>query len=267
MARAKESPLFFHRYELKYHIPIELVPEIERYIAAYCEKDYFSEQAPGGYYTVNNLYLDSPNLSLLHSRLNKEDRRFNLRARCYTENFSPPYFLEVKYKQNGKVKKYRADLDAGQWEEFSDNFNRYEYPFLSREKTDVGENFIKFESLAHSLLAETKVQTRYQRLAYFSVYDDYARVTFDKNLVFREQDELIFKKGDFSNYDHGLVFNPFTNVIMELKCTTQVPSWFLDLIRTFQLEKSSFSKYVGAVLDLYPSTNSNHDHERVANSF
>lgn len=36
----------------------------------------------------------------------------------------------------------------------------------------------------------------------------------------------------------------------ELKCTTQVPRWFMDLIVTFNLTRTSFSKYVTGVSEV-----------------
>lgn len=38
---------------------------------------------------------------------------------------------------------------------------------------------------------------------------------------------------------------------MELKCTTNVPKWFIDMITLFNLEKVSFSKYANGVEEVF----------------
>jgi SPX domain protein involved in polyphosphate accumulation len=257
----KSSPLFFHRYELKYHIPLELVNSVIEFISPYCEQDPFSKEAPEGYYTINNLYLDTYDYILLRRRLNKEDRRFNLRVRAYGDGTFAPYFLEVKYKQSGKVQKYRHPLKLDQWKKFQTKATQFDYPVFDPEENISSPNYNKFESIICSINAYPHIQTQYRRLAFFSKYDDYARITFDRDLVFRENNEYDFKMQDFKSYDHNMNFDPFKNVIMELKCTTQVPSWFIDLIKVFEFEKSSFSKYAGAMLDMLPNEQADHDKE------
>jgi len=263
----KSSPLFFHRYELKYHIPFYLVDEIRAYIETYCSMDPYSKEEKDNFYTINNLYLDTYDYILLRRRLNKEDRRFNLRIRAYGDGTFAPYFLEVKYKQGGKVQKYRHPLNLEQWNQFSTNAEDYFFPCLDQEIRDQHDNYIKFESIIQSILARPQIQTQYKRLAYFSNYDDYARITFDKELVYKENNEFAFKMGDFSYYDHNQNFDPFSNIILELKCTTSVPSWFLDLIKMFNLERSSFSKYAGAMLDLLPCEQSEYDKDVLPSLF
>jgi SPX domain protein involved in polyphosphate accumulation len=263
----KSSPLFFHRYELKYHIPYFLIYEIRKYIEVYCSMDPYSEEEPDNFYTINNLYLDTYDYILLRRRLNKEDRRFNLRIRAYGDGTFAPYFLEVKYKQNGKVQKYRHPLKLDQWKTFAENAEQYIFPALPEDFVKNNDNYNKFESIIHSIYARPQIQTQYKRLAYFSNYDDYARITFDKELVYKENNTYSFNMGDFSYYDHNMNFDPYSNIILELKCTTSVPSWFLDLIKVFNLERSSFSKYAGAMLDFLPGEQSEYDVDVMPNLF
>ena len=70
------SPLFFERYELKYHIPPSLIEPISEFIAPYCENDRYSQKyldnGEEGFYPISNLYLDTPNLKFL---MDKEEEK------------------------------------------------------------------------------------------------------------------------------------------------------------------------------------------------
>ena len=84
--------------------------------------------------------------------------------------------------------------------------------------------------------------------------DEYARVTMDIGLKYSlESDYNIFpNQEELCSYDNPNTFvseaqanEDNTSVILELKCVpTEVPLWMLDLIRQFQLNRTSFSKYI-----------------------
>ena len=67
--RQADMPAELQRYELKYTIPRWQVDEIEAFIAPYCFMDAYSARCEDGFYRVNSLYLDSPELILLRTRL------------------------------------------------------------------------------------------------------------------------------------------------------------------------------------------------------
>ena len=119
------SPLLFERYELKFHIPFNMVDEISRYVEIYCELDPYSDREPDKFYKVNNIYLDTPNFLFLERRLSGIDHRFNLRLRAYGDNPVFPYFCEAKHKTCGIVKKKRAKIYEDNWQEIflNRNFN------------------------------------------------------------------------------------------------------------------------------------------------
>lgn len=77
-------------------------------------------------------------------------------------------------------------------------------------------------------------------------------MTFDKDLRFdrRSAYDISPVEESLSHYDNPMNFDEDKNVILELKCTTQVPVWFMDLIRTFNLTRMSFSKYAIAAQDV-----------------
>lgn len=239
------SPLLFERYELKFLIPFELVDQISDFVEIYCELDPYSDREPDKFYKVNNIYLDSPNYLFLQRRLAGIDHRFNMRIRSYGDDPVFPYFCEVKHKTMGIVKKRRAKIYDENWDEiFSEKHIVNEGGVdIWEDNKDYRNHFLRL-AFVHN--AEPKVFTQYRRKAYASVVDDYARVTFDRDLRFerRESYDMSPIEENLSHYDNPLKFNEDTNIILELKCTTQVPKWFMDLISTFNLTRTSFSKYV-----------------------
>lgn len=244
------SPLQLERYELKYLITLDMVESISKYVENYCVLDYFSEISHDKYYEINNLYLDSPNYLFLQRRLAGVDDRFNMRIRSYGVKPQFPYFLEVKSKKQGFVNKIRAKVSTDNWVE------ELKSAYVPDEGIGLNhDNKYSFYRLFHSYNAEPKVFTQYRRKAYLSTFDDYARVTFDKDLRYMRRDEFNLQpeEDQMCNYDFSQSFGDEENcIVLELKCENKVPLWMLDLITHFGLERQSFSKYITGVNECIP---------------
>ncbi len=239
-----KTALFYERYELKYHIPFSLIDEIEKHIAPYCEMDHFSKKSESNFYTINNLYLDTPNFLFFKRKLHGEDDRFNMRIRTYGDEISKLYFLEVKNKSQGFVRKTRAqvkDLTI---------FDRLENDKPIKEKREFIQNDF-FHDFAHKVYAygaRPIVFTQYKRKAYFSTIDEYARITFDIDLKCIERRNYTFERSPgMKNYDHSQYYKDHTNVILELKCENKIPFWILDIVKKFNLTRTGFSKFCFSV--------------------
>lgn len=238
------------RFELKYTIPSYLVEPICSFCSPYCVLDKHSEITDDGFYSINNLYFDSPNFYLLKQSIGEADNRFNLRVRTYGKTGESNYHLEIKEKRKDIVKKYRSTINSSNW------WKIFYYAGMIPD-SEIGEysydNMRLFERLAISLSVEPKILTNYRRKALVSIVDDYARVTFDKELYFKEPDgyDMTPYDGAMHSYDTEDIFDPFTEIILELKCSSpQVPSWMLDLIKVFELKRRGFSKYRSGVLTM-----------------
>ncbi|MDA8793099.1 polyphosphate polymerase domain-containing protein [Bacteriovoracaceae bacterium] len=240
-----KTALFYERYELKYHIPLDLVEPICEFLTPYCEMDHFSKISPDDYYSINNIYLDTPNFLFLERRLAGVDERFNMRVRTYGDELTDDslYLLEVKNKSKGFVRKTRAKVKDMSW---FDHLDKGTYP-ETEESVIVNDFAYDFFAKAHAYRARPVAFTQYRRKALFSTIDDYARITFDKQLRYCERDTYDFSRKGLKYYDNANYFDPYTSVILELKCETKVPMWFLDIIRRFNLSRSSFSKFVFAI--------------------
>lgn len=217
--------------------------EIERYIDGICYQDPYSALSPDGFYRINNLYVDSPDFKFYNTRLQGIGNRFNMRIRAYGENPKAPYFFEVKHKDQGYIKKYRAKSKVSDIPGFMDQ---------RRSETDPSPNADLFLRLALTYNVEPKIFNFYYRKAYISKLDDYARITFDRNLGFQRETEYRLCPGESAtNYDNSFIFPLGCDIILELKAERRVPCWIIDLIKNFGLERGSFSKYSNSVKHVF----------------
>jgi hypothetical protein len=246
-------PPRLERYELKFTIPFSQIEPISQFTATYCSRDRYSAAAESGFYRVHNLYLDTPGFLFLRNRRHRAPNRFNMRVRSYGDEPALPYYLEVKQRIGGVIRKYRAPVRNPDWNRvFS------EPGFCAPEQSDSpsqAKNRELFERLSYTYQVEPKVLTQYVRKAWISDIDDYARVTFDIDLRFVERSAWnpVPEEGEDSmqHYDLPAVFDPGCSVILELKCLASfVPLWMVDLIRTFSLKRRSFSKYMFSMNEL-----------------
>jgi len=228
-----------------------MVDPICDFVSAYCSLDNYSSQTAHGFYRVNNLYLDSPNYLFLKKRMDGAENRFNMRIRSYGDKPSLPYFLEIKQKIGTIIRKYRALVS-------NKNFHKAftEPGFTLREPDDslaVGANKDRFERLIYSYRVSPKLLTQYLRKAWVSDVDDYARVTFDRDLRYMPESNynLMPREEEMVSYDPETLFDPGCSVVLELKCyTLNVPLWMIDLIKYFDLTRRSFSKYMSGALEV-----------------
>ncbi len=242
---SSKTPQVLERFELKYTIPWEMVGPVSRFIEPYCSLDEYSEFSPDRFYIVNSLYFDSPQFHFLKNKENGCLERFNMRIRSYGAEPGPPYFLEIKHKRRDIIKKYRGKTFETDIKSIVDVKHIFPDGKKHIDKNEKNLNF--FRRLHYVYGAEPKVLVQYRRKAYFSNYDEYARVTFDIGLRSMEATDSYLPhpvEHQMLHADYENVFDTGTNVILELKCYTAfVPLWMMDLIRTFNLKQRGFSKY------------------------
>ena len=250
------------RYESKFVIPESLVEDISEFVASYCSLDKHSVMADDHYYRVNNLYFDTPNYLFLHRRLSSVENRFNMRVRTYSDYTTTPCFFEIKQKKVNVIRKYRAYVDDPNWVAWLENLE-----FPENGNGNNGGNGNHDGNGSHGILcnrglflqlaminqAAPKVLTQYRRKAYVSDINDYARVTFDRELRYRPENGYDLIPGDnrMIPLDNCTLFDSGCDIIIELKCySTHVPLWMMDLIKVFDLRRRSFSKYVTGISEV-----------------
>ncbi len=237
----------FDRFEAKYIIPRTLVEPIKAFIRPYCEIDKHCK-ASGGRYFINTLQLDSPSLSLHRAKEREASHRFKLRVRTYGKSpDGAPVFLEIKRKYFDRVIKSRACIPFEEWkpgvlEKSADELNL--------KAVKERESFRDFVRIFGEINAKPQVYVRYCREAYVSLFDHYARVTFDSQLCYQPASDM-YNWGDggrFISMDSGLVRNRReSTLVLELKCTEQVPTWLITLVQEFELIRCGNCKYSAAI--------------------
>lgn len=239
------------RYELKYHVPFELLPELDSFLKPWCELDPASAKSHDGFYWITSLYLDNFRHTLLRMGQLKPDGRFNLRIRTYGEHpeNSSAWHFEIKEKSCDQVTKlrgvFKGPSPALMWEDSHTVFSQAKGEDLANLKT--------FFHRALSYNVQPFVLTQYRRKAWFGRMEDYARVTLDIGMRWREELGFDFSVDprDMRPSDLPERFDPGCNAVLELKCSRdQIPIWMIDLIRRFDLVRSGYSKFESAGMGL-----------------
>jgi SPX domain protein involved in polyphosphate accumulation len=237
------TPALLDRFESKYAIPIHLVDQIIQFIQPYCSHDKYSALSPDRYYIINSLYFDTPDFLFLRKRILKAERRFNMRIRCYGDNPTFPYFFEIKQRIGDIVRKTRARIDDPEYARYFFATNDQPPPLEDPKNCKHRDLFYH---TAFKYNAQPVVLVQYRRQAFFSNYEEYARVTFDINLRFKPQNDYnpLPVEEAMIPCDLPLGNDNCSHAILELKCYTSfVPLWMIDLVRTFNLQKTGFSKF------------------------
>lgn len=239
-------PLIPDRYELKYVIPLEAVDEVRARLLPFCELDKHSARSADRLYAIHSIYLDTPGRDLY--RVSREGRpsRFKVRMRRYGTAAGPtgPVFLEVKRKSNGFVRKSRAQVPV---EGFVERL-------CGAPPSDASANEVAFRRECDRLGLEPMTLMRYEREAWFSRIDGYARVTFDHRMLCQPARGFSFDadpRAWVSLDDSSVLKRVPRAVLLELKCTRDVPRWMVGLVRSLELRRTGFSKYCTSVERLY----------------
>ena len=234
------------RLELKYLIDEPTVDRIRRDIELYCEPDEHNPARSGRYqrsdplgYEIYSLYLDSPHLAFHRAKMRGDPERLKLRIRTYSK--SSPALLELKRRVSDVIDKTRVVVDRKQVEEAAaglaapvedDPQARYSLNEFSRIVAEAG--------------AGPTLYVRYQREAYTSVVDDYARVCFDRRIGAQRTESWDLDPDPYGWREFDHYWQPERadrSVVLELKCQSTVPPWLSDLVRRHSLSRTSFSKY------------------------
>ncbi len=226
----------FERYEIKFRIRNEKIPEIREYIKEYTYPDPHVADSEEVMYTVRSIYFDTRNLDFYWEKIDGIKVRKKLRIRGYNldKGFA---FLEIKRKYTNCVVKERAKLPLGQIEKIISMLEVKQGEKMpdSHNNRLVSGKFI-YNIIKKQLLA--KLLVVYEREPYIHKTNSDVRVTIDKNIRSRYNPDL----SDLFNGDDLTLFaNDFS--ILELKFNNFIPKWMRNMIKELKLKQESFSKY------------------------
>lgn len=214
----------FKRYELKYMLTLEQKEKVIAAMEPYMELDRY------GRMSIRNIYYDTDTYLLVRRSIEKPAYKEKLRIRSYGRAESDStVFVELKKKYDHVVYKRRISLPEAEAMEW---VARGEH---CRSHTQISDEVDYFLDCYKTLYPA--VFLSYEREAYCSKDGSDFRVTFDDNILCR-QEELSLKSEAY-----GTAILPEGNVLMEIKCSGGIPLWMTHVLSAEHIYKTSFSKY------------------------
>lgn len=226
----------FQRHELKYILTKEQKARVLFAIQPYMSLDQY------GRTTIQNIYFDTENYRLIRRSIEKPDYKEKLRIRNYknqsTEN---KVFVEIKKKYDKVVYKRRLSMPEDVAMKWLTGAGRRE------SESQIAKEIEYFLQYYGSL--KPALFLSYEREAYYCNEGGDFRVTFDENILCR-QEELTFQADT-----EGIPVLDEDKVLMEIKCSGGIPMWMTEILSREKLYKRSFSKYGTAYQNIiYPKT-------------
>lgn len=213
----------FKRHELKYIITNDQMNELISLFSNYLNEDKYFRS------TISNIYYDTPNFYLIRNSIEKPQYKEKIRIRGYNNiNNEDLVFVEVKKKYNGVVYKRRESIPYISARLFFDQKVRPNDLQITKE-IEYSINY--YQNLKPTIFLS------YERIAYIGKEDENFRITFDKNIIWRDYD-VCLTKGAYGN-----LLLPQNLVLLEVKTLYGLPRWLLDFFGKNNIYKQSYSKY------------------------
>ena len=235
----------FDRIEKKYIITTKQYDILLSQIQKHMEKDgYFQSD-------VYNIYFDTDNYDLIIQSIDQPLFKEKLRARSY--GGYDKVFLEIKTKLRGEAMLEKQDYNLGFKRRVLITHQDYDDLIAKKSSvTDLAAKNIEESSdlqiakeidyMMRHFDLKPKIFVSYHRESYKG--DDGLRITFDKNLKFREEN-LKFSE---SSKDRTL-FNDDKCIIMEIKTHGGLPMWLVKILSAEHIYPTQFSK-IGKIYEL-----------------
>lgn len=227
------------RYEYKYLIPDSVVPAIRSAVRTTSKIDRYADA--DGTYRIRSLYFDTDRYDLYWANEREQPDRFKLRARMYPGKPSP-VFLEVKRRVLDVIVKSRAAVPAQSWSAILAGNDKE----LAALAPHVRAGALKFLGPYHRHHMRPVLLVEYEREAYISDVDNYARLTFDRKIAVQEQFDLNLEAipTRWRCIDHQEQTRTQEPVcVLEMKFERRPPRWMVALVQRLDLIRYSFSKY------------------------
>ncbi|MDE6023925.1 MAG: polyphosphate polymerase domain-containing protein [Lachnospiraceae bacterium] len=214
----------FKRYELKYILAQEQKKKVLDAMAAYMDLDEF------GRTTIRNIYFDTNNYRLIRHSIEKPAYKEKMRIRSYSQATPDSMvFVELKKKYNHVVYKRRICLPEKEAMEWVRKEKRCHMDTQISAEIDY---FIDYYETLHPV-----VFLSYEREAFYSKDKSDFRVTFDDNILCRQNDLSL------ESEVYGTPILQEGIVLMEIKCSGGIPLWMAHVLSEEHIYKTSFSKY------------------------
>lgn len=220
------TQMIFKRYEMKYLLTQKQKERILRAMEPYMELDEYGRS------TIRNIYYDTDNYRLVRTSLEKPVYKEKLRVRSYqTAAPGDRVFVELKKKYDSVVYKRRICVEERQAMEYLAGAQAPVHTQITEEI----DYFLQFYQTM-----KPRVFLSYEREAYRERGEGEFRVTFDENILFRQEDLSL----ECGIYGESLLEPGYT--LMEIKTPESIPMWMARALSEEKVNKTSFSKYGSA---------------------
>lgn len=214
----------FKRCELKYMLTPRQKEKLLMAMTPYMALDKY------GHTTIRNIYFDTDTYRLVRHSIERPAYKEKLRIRSYRQaDPESPVFVELKKKYDSIVYKRRLSLPEKQAMDWMKG------TFHPEKKSQISNEIDYFLSYYKTL--HPTVFLSYERDAYYSLNGDDFRVTFDENILCREE-ELSLRSEVW-----GTPLLEKDMILMEIKCSGGIPLWMIHILSEEHIYKTSFSKY------------------------
>ena len=227
-----DTQMVFQRYEIKYLLNRKQKEKVLQAMEPYMELDGYGRS------TIRNLYYDTDNYRLIRTSLEKPVYKEKLRVRSYQAAASgDKVFVELKKKYDSVVYKRRIGIAEAQ-----------AMAYLAGEApapvhTHITEEIDYFLEFYRTLAP--RVFLSYEREAFYTREPGGFRVTFDENILFREEDLSL----GWGVHGEALLEPGYT--LMEVKTPGGMPLWMVRTLTEEKIHKTSFSKYGNAYQTMF----------------
>lgn len=235
----------FNRYELKYLVPVEQVPELREELAHRLVRD--PHAGPQGY-PVWSVYYDTPALRFYWEKIEGLKFRRKLRIRRYGDidgsvSDDSPVSVEIKQRVNRVTQKRRVMLPYSRALDLCDRRQRVTVPDAGDGAGGGGQDFIdEVLDLVTRLDLRATAITGYLREPYIGTDSDLGlRVTFDHRVRGRDRDFDLRKEAE-----NRYIIPPGLSVL-EIKVNERAPYWITDMTARHGLQIQRISKYCQSI--------------------
>lgn len=214
----------FKRYEKKYLISDQQYKLIRPKLNEYFKVDEYGKT------TICNIYFDTPDYRIIRTSVEAPIYKEKLRLRSYgTPTEGDTVFIELKKKYNGIVYKRRVIA------EYTDAVKYLYWQKLIDPQTQITKEIDWFIKFNKNLIPAMYIS--YDRIAMYGIEDKDLRITFDSNILWREE-ELWLQYGVW-----GKSLLEDGDKLLEIKMPGSMPVWLSHILDELEIYPTSFSKY------------------------
>ncbi|AXQ79004.1 polyphosphate polymerase domain-containing protein [Streptococcus chenjunshii] len=231
----REFETSFKRIETKYIVAAEELSALLADLKEYLAEDDFPRS------TITNIYFDNQDFQVIRDSIDRKNGREKVRMRTYVAHptANSRVFLELKKKdKEGVGHKYRIASDLQSVLQFMENGRTTNATVDDKELIDELTSLKKrYTALSPKMYIYYERYSLKEKHSLEGYPQTKVRVTIDQNLIYRDYDVTMLE----DRYGRDLVGEG--KVIMEIKAPGEQPVWLQEIIKKYELEPTSFSKY------------------------